>query len=455
MIETVRHTLEEYSMLDGCKEVIIGVSGGADSVCLLCVLRELLPQYKVSIRAVHINHNLRDTAGRDEDYVKKLCMEYNIPLRVVSVDVMKCVADTGMSTEEAARSLRYEAFAGEAGDSSLIAVAHNMDDNAETMLLNMCRGTGLRGLAGIPPVRGNIIRPLINVSRREIEAYLAEKGIAYMTDETNLTDDYARNRIRHRVLPYLTEHINSAAVSHINELSECIEGAMSYIDEELNHAKSAAVTYGEGSAAVSLQALSELHPYIRSSLILKVLGDVAGTRKDIGAVHVEKVLSLAELQVGRRISLPYDMEAIRSYDSIRIVSGESDSGLLEAPLEEGLIIDGMKCHIRIFDRENASYQDFSRNTYTKCLDYDRIEGSLVVRGRRDGDYLVYNDAGDRQSLNKYFTNKKVEAHKRDSRPLICDGSHVVWIFGDRISNYYKITEDTKRIMEISFIEKES
>ncbi|MDD3140949.1 MAG: tRNA lysidine(34) synthetase TilS, partial [Lachnospiraceae bacterium] len=232
MIDKVLAYIEKWQMIAKQDKIVIGISGGADSVCLLLVLLELRKALEFSIVAVHVNHKLRGVAAEaDEKYVEKLCAHNDVLLERYHYDVNLIAKDKKVSTEEAGRIVRREAFnkAKEKYQGTKIAMAHHKNDNVETLLMNLARGTSLKGLGGILPVRGDIIRPLLCVERKEIELFLKNKGIDYCTDKSNEQDDYTRNRVRNHILPYFENEINVQTVTHMNNTIEQMQELQRYM----------------------------------------------------------------------------------------------------------------------------------------------------------------------------------------------------------------------------------
>ena len=228
MKQKVISTIKKYNMIKKGDSIVIGISGGADSVCLALVLNELKNEFQLDLKAVHINHNLRgEESKRDMIFCKEFCEKLNIPIKIYDFDVSAMAKQQKLGVEEFARNLRYECFANQAGENGKIATAHNLDDVAETLIFNITRGTSVNGLASIPAKRENIIRPLIEVSRKEIEEYLASKCQRFVTDSTNLTDEYTRNKIRHNVIPVLKE-INPSFLQSVLRLKEISENQSDY-----------------------------------------------------------------------------------------------------------------------------------------------------------------------------------------------------------------------------------
>ena len=211
----VMKAIDDYSMLRGASKVVVGFSGGADSVCLLHILSKLRNEIGFEIIGAHVNHGIRgDEALRDADFAQDFCKQLGVAFKLLNVDCVSKAREMGVSVEECGRLLRYDFFYSLADCNTRIATAHNSNDNTETVLFNLARGSSVKGVGGIPPVRGNIIRPLIYCARKEIEGYSRENNLQFVTDSTNLCDDYTRNKIRHKILPVL-EEINPEAVSNV------------------------------------------------------------------------------------------------------------------------------------------------------------------------------------------------------------------------------------------------
>lgn len=263
----VAEALTRFGMLEACRNVTVGLSGGADSCALLRALYELREELGIELSSCHINHSLRgEESDRDEMFARELCGRLGVPIEVYRIDVRAAVGKHE-SIEQAARRLRYECF-GKAREKfgSVIATAHTANDSAETVLMNMIRGTGTKGLAGIPPVRDGMIRPLILCTREQTEAYCRENGIAYVTDSTNLEDDCTRNRIRHNVLPLLKE-FNPSFIGTVSRMTEAVGEDEDFISR---YAAECAENSRAGDGYDSLK-LKELHPAIRFRIIAAVL----------------------------------------------------------------------------------------------------------------------------------------------------------------------------------------
>lgn len=442
MYEKVKAYVKRYHMLAKEDKVIAGVSGGADSICLLFILLRLREELGFSVHAVHIHHGIRGgSADRDEKYVGEVCKREHIPLTVFRENVPGYAEEHGMTEEEAGREVRRAAFRRvlEEQKGTKIALAHHLNDNAETLLWNLCRGSGLKGLGGIAPVSGVWIRPLLCVKRTEIESYLEKKGISYCTDETNAQNIYTRNKIRNEMIPYIEKNLNYQAVLHIAETAEQMRMLGDYIMKEVLRLK-AECTRDDGSGGLLLlekqygEAEETLKPYI----LYEILCETAGRRKDIEEVHVRIVRELFDKQVGRRLNLPYRLTAVRCYEGIHFFRGE----LFREEESAGF-------RIRVIEKEEIS-QAIPQNPYTKWFDYDIIKNTVKIRHREPGDYLTIDRYGNTQKLKQYFINEKIPREQRGRIWLAADGSHIMWVVGYRQNQMFQITDKTKRILEVQF-----
>lgn len=440
--EKVYSYMEENHMVQPGDKLILGVSGGADSVCLLFLLLEYRKRTDFEMTVVHVNHGLRGVeAQEDACYVEKLCREWEIPFYPVQGDVRSIAAEEKCSCEDAGRRLRYRVFqkaATELGGAK-IAVAHNSNDRAETMLLHLFRGSGLKGLCGMEPVRENIIRPLLCLEREEIEAYLREKGISWCTDSTNGENAYTRNRIRHHILPYAEQEISERTVSHMCRTAELLSETEEYLRQQAEDAGRRCI---DGNR-IDVVSFGALHPVLQKKILLHCMEDLSPTGKDIAAVHVKDVLTLFEREGNRSICLPFGIRFYRQYDAVFFERDDE-----ERPRQEAL----PKLEFSELFLKNR--EEVPRNKYTKWFDYDKIKKSPVVRFRQKGDYLTISDGKGNvvhKSLKDYMVTEKIPREMRDRIPVLAEGSHILWLIGYRISEYYKIDRNTKHILQVKLL----
>lgn len=460
-VRKIDRFIEKEKLLDGGETVVLGVSGGADSTALFYALIALREKYALTLKVVHINHGLREEAAEEAKSVQRQCGEQGIPFFLYEYDVSKIAAERGKGTEETGRELRYEAFHEVLGEDGIrgkgkIAVAHNMNDRAETMLFHLFRGTGISGLSSIPPARDCIIRPLLCVTRDEIEAFLGEKGISFATDRTNFSDEYTRNRIRNNILPLVKEEVSPKAVEHMAETAGQLRELDVFVDKLAENAYSMCITY-EGPDEISYDALKfkALDPYLQKVLVKKTIDRLVPHNRDITHLHLESVTELAGGSGTKEVDLPYDLKGFCSYGKLGIKRNSSPGSFSgEYEVEDGsefsTAAGTFKCNI--IDRK----EDFEpgRKTYTKYFDYAKIKKYLVLRTRKEGDYITVNSGGSHQKLKDYLINEKVPKTDRDSVPVLADGSHIWWVVGHRISEDVKVTEETTLILKITLLGKE-
>ena len=456
-IDKIKAVIKENELIKEGERVVVGVSGGADSVCLLLVLKEIMPPE--CITAVHINHGIRgDEAARDEDFVLQLCKRQDIRLEIRRLDVPLFARENKISEEEAGRVLRYRVFEEIRllYKADKIAVAHNLNDVAETFLMNLSRGSGITGLTGIKLRNGVLIRPLIKTSRTEIEEIVTYLGESFITDSTNNSLIYTRNRIRKRIIPEL-EEVNERAVSHINDACDRLEKIEGYIIKEASKAYKSYVTKGK-DIFINSEILT-LDEVIIEEVLHKALSEVAGRARDIGSVHISYLLEFFNKQVGREIDLPYKVRAFREYKGIRLKgsSNKSESGESIQVLPELLLhtedVEGISTVASEEDNirltfEDGSVKNLSQNSCIRWFDYDKITENVMLRFKEEGDYLVISPEGDKKKLKKYFADSKVPSDKRGLIPLVASGNEVLWVVGYRTGEGARITSSTRKLLKM-------
>ncbi|MDE7045347.1 MAG: tRNA lysidine(34) synthetase TilS, partial [Acetatifactor sp.] len=340
-----------------------------------------------------------------------------------------------------------------------IAVAHNCNDRAETMLFHLFRGSGLKGMCGIRPVRRKIIRPVLCLERTEIEDYLRKRQISWCTDSTNGTDDYARNRIRHHILPYVEEELVRGCVAHMSRTADILTETEEYMRQQTQEARESCVEERPGRFELSVEVFCKLHPAIQKRLLHLLAEELSPTGKDILAVHIADILQLFKETGNRRVSLPMEMVAVRSYTKVILGKNRkyvrpslgysvSRARLAEGELQMDLGGSGLLEFTLLSGRQ---YEEVPRNQYTKWFDYDKIEKSIYIRYRETGDFLSIADGHGQiihKSLKDYMITEKIPREDREALPLLTEGSHVLWIVGGRISEYYKVDRNTKRILQV-------
>ena len=457
--------IQKYHMAEQGDGVIAGLSGGADSVCLLRILRCLRQELGIELRAVHVHHGLRGSeADRDAAFSEELCKELDIPFKTVRINAAEEAREAGISVEDAGRRARYRILEAEAllwekdGRNHVhIATAHHGNDSAETILHNLFRGSGLKGLSGIPPVRGRIIRPILWAQRREILDWLRAHGYPYVEDSTNSGTDYTRNLIRNELLPVITSRINGQAVQNILRAGEHICEADRYLEKTAGewvrqHAAAAAAgnagtENGKETAVFMAAELLKEDRIIRRYAVRIILRELGCPLKDITARHIDNVLELLGKGTGKEVNLPYGMTAGIEYGRLIFSRGKEAYAMpdsIAGPERSGERA-AARLDFQVFPRQNQ--QEIPKNQYTKWFDYDKIKDTLSVRNRQTGDYITLASGG-RKSVKSFMIDEKIPRESRDAVLLLAEGSHVLWIVGYRISEYYKVTEQTKNILQV-------
>jgi len=420
-------TIQKYQMLNKGDRVLAAVSGGADSLALLYGLLDLQNEYLLNIYVIHVNHNLRgEESDKDADFVKNICQELNLPLFYYSAKMK--------NSEEAARLARYSYLykAAEECGANKIALGHNQNDNAETLLLRLCRGTGLAGLKGIPPVRTDksfiLIRPLINTSRDSIESYLNERKRPYRTDSSNFNTDYQRNRVRHKILPSL-QKINPQIINHLAKSAALLRD-----DEELLSSLCAdffknCIFPHENVVKLDIKKLLAAPPALQKRAIRQALSLISGLR-DVSQSHISQIEALLGKQSGKEVHLPSKLRARREYGYLLIYSDNNkinDTFCLEITPDNPLFVPAIGKYVQVsIEKACTNSQEKILEICTKYFNYDKIRGSLQIRSRLPGDRIYIGGLG-RKKLSDEFCDLKIPRDLRDSIPLLACGSDILWI----------------------------
>ena len=469
---------QEQLILPG-EAVAAGVSGGADSVCLLLVLLRLSREEGFFLKAVHVHHGLRASAEGDWIFVQDLCKREGIPCVCVRADAAASAAEWGTGIEEAGRRIRYEAFREavraveeEQKTVCLTAVAHHLEDQAETVLFHLSRGTGLRGAGGMLPRNGKIIRPLLEETRASIEAWLTEQGVSWRTDETNQDPSYTRNYLRAEILPRLRSGVNPAAAEHLCSFAKNCAEAERYLQERTDEAAARCRVPAETvpaallpedrklHCALSMEALRREDPYLRGRILYQCLAGSTGTRRNLETVHVEALRRFSEADGGASLSMPGTTEVIRSGGVLLFLSEKNRDAAGQTP-------DGELCRLRnpypVKEEEfhcamlefDGNMDAIPRNQYTKWFDYDKIGTFPVFRTRRPGDRMTLQKRTApggtiRKKTARMMLDGRIPAQLRDRIVLPSVEQETLWIPGLRMGDAYRISPETRRILQITW-----
>ena len=451
MKNNARQAISRHEMLPAGGRVLVALSGGADSVALLHLLTTLRDELGLELSAAHLNHQLRgEESKRDERFVRVLCGKLGVPLTVAQADIGQIAKRERVGIEECARAQRYAFLAGEAGAEGVIATGHTASDNAETILLNLARGTALRGLAGIPPVRGNIIRPLISCTRTQVEAYCREHSLTWIEDATNASDEYTRNRVRHHLLPLL-ERENPRFVGHMTALSASLRADADFLDE-LATGERARLTRPDGH--LDRGEFLGLAPALQGRILAGLLREagvtpsgelIAGLGAIIAAGTGSRQVNAEWIFVCERGSFGL-RPAGQCATPAQFAHSIPAHTLVPAPI--ALVLpDDRQARLSVCAEKKLS--TFREKDLTYCLDYDRIVNVVTLRTRRPGDKLRPPGRGCTKTLKNLCQERGVGMDERGGRIVIADEAGVLWVEGFGPDERCAVTEQTTRILNIS------
>ncbi len=451
--DKVKDTLAKYSMTSGGDKILVGLSGGADSICLLALLHILKGELGIDLSAAYIDHGLRpDETPAEIAFCSRICGERKIPFDTRKIEVKSHAAAEGMNKQEAARVLRYKALeemAAETG-ANKIALAHNADDQAETLLMHLARGSGPLGLAGIPPVRGRIIRPLAETERGEIEDFLTKEGLDYITDSSNLKNDYLRNRVRHFIIPAF-KNINRDFIGAVLRTTNIFRDEERYFEILVTKTLMKLISRKSDSCIELFLAPTE---YMDTVLLRRVLRRAIAETKSLrglGLDHIEDLIRLIKSgRSGDRIYLPHSIRAIKSYATL-ILTSEPPARLTEYAINEpGEVVlkeSSLVLRLSVCARDPED-DDFGDGKKVACMDADKLPFPLIVRPRRSGDYFFPIGFGNRKKIQDYFVDEKIPRDERDAVPILTAGDQIACIIGRRVDERVKVDDNTKKVLRL-------
>lgn len=462
MIKKTLETINSHNLISRGDKIIIGVSGGPDSVCLLHLLNSLKEKLGIILHAVHLNHMLRDEeAQKDEEYVAMLCGNLRIPLDIEHSDIRAVSTDKGISLEEAGREERYRLFeaAAEASGASKIAVAHNRNDQAETVLMRIIRGSGIDGLKGMDYKRGKIIRPLLDIKRDEIEKYCRFNDLKPRTDSSNLEKIYTRNKIRLDLIPHIDGLFNSDIIESLCRMAFLLKEDNDYIENCVNRIYNQYIKKGgKGEILLDAEKLSNSHDALKNRIIRNALKELKGDLKGIENIHISDIANLAhEGRTGSTICLPEGIRVRKSYGVIKLFyesSIEKSQFCIEISIPGITRSDGyeVSLHAEVIEKVNAASQYANPDgSPVQFFDYDCTGLGINIRNRRDGDSFKPLKSNGTKKLKEYFIDEKVPREERAFIPLVARGSEIVWIVGFKISDKFKVTDNTKLVLKLQYI----
>lgn len=457
IFEKVLSTINKHELIQKGDKIVVGLSGGPDSVCLLHILSRLKEELDLEIYAAHLNHQIRGIeAQKDAFYISKLCEEMGITFFIKSINVPEYCEKNGVSIEEGARKLRYEMFYEIKNNTraNKIAIGHNLNDQAETILMRMMRGTGLQGLKGIEYIRdGVIIRPILNIERNDIEEYCKQNKLNPRIDKTNLESIYTRNKIRLELIPYMKDNFNSNIIESIVRMGNSLRSDNDYIESEALIKFKEVSNIKSDSVEINLKPYINLHNSMKVRILRNSIKHILGDANFIDQRHIDDIIELEdESKIDKVINLPRGIYVYRKKNSIILTNKEivieeiefcyniPSNGFIKVK-EIGTIIETQVVSINKYKRSKS---DKSCNWF----DFNKIKGGIVVRNRRSGDKIKLS--GGSKKIKDLFIDIKIPKEDRCKVPVIADDQGILSVGNFRNSENYKIDEETKEVLKVSF-----
>lgn len=463
-MEQVWRMVERYQMLEAGDRVLVGVSGGPDSVALLDLLYSARSRYGIELFVAHVDHQLRPEAEEEARYVEALSARLGLPFRCFRVDVARLAAERGISLEEAGHTARFACFAEAAAawQTNKLALGHHRDDRAESVLLHLIRGCGPDGLAAMPPREGAIIRPLAGVDKAQLAHYCQERQLRYFVDASNLEPCCLRNRVRLELLPCLRAY-NPGIVDALLRLSECSADDAACLAARTEELWRAHGSVRGGEARLDARALDGLPTALARRLLRRLYRAAAGDERDLSFAQVEAMRALAAGRGGTRsLSLADGLVFLRCYDCLSVARADArtDGAARARALEAGLswkldtplaLPDGAVLSARVFPRDSQTETErlgrigAEHGLWQVAADADCLAEILTVRGRRPGDVVQPLGMQGHKKLKAYLIDRKVPRETRDQLPLVLSGEEIVWIPGCFLSERVRVTDATERV----------
>ncbi len=442
---------DNYKLLQNGEKILFALSGGPDSIFALYFFKKFSKRFGITLAAAHLNHMLRGKqAEKDEEFCKRTCGDLGIEYYSEKYDVAGFARQNKISVEEAARKVRYDFLLRIAKNYRFdkIVTAHTMDDNAETVLMNLIKGTGLQGIAGIPVQRDNIIRPVLALTKDEIVSYLDNYNIEYRVDKSNKDLKYERNFIRHKILPLIKKNLNPSVVQNIFNSSLVFRKASDSLKKLKDEFLVKFVRFGEEYVIIELSGLQAEN----ESLLGEVLKDIVVNhfKKEFEFKDYIKVESLLEKPVGRKVILTSNLEALKDREKIYIYPKQNSHGLHLIDVKAGEVKDitGKKISINFIEKDKVKFEN---NRNHEFISADELDPNFVIRKWQTGDKFFPLGMKKHKNVSDFLLDEKIPAFIKKDQLVLLNRNQIVWIIGLRIDNRFKITEKTKKVIELWII----
>jgi tRNA(Ile)-lysidine synthase len=439
---------DQYKLISPGEHILIALSGGPDSVFALQFFSKFKNRFKISLGAAHVNHCLRGkNSDNDEKFCHKLCNELKIDFFSSKVDVADYAEKNKLSLEEAARELRYKSLfeIQKKYRFDKIITAHTIDDNAETVLLNLVKGTGLKGISGIPIIRGNIIRPLLVLSKEEILGYLDQAGIKFRNDESNKDIRFKRNFIRHKLIPLLKKEINPSLVNNIFSSSQVFRNTIEIVKSYVRMIINEAIQFEREAIIININSISKYHNAVLGE-VLK-LSFKKNFNRDFEYRDLIKIKSLIDNRVGKKALLSGNLIAFRDREKINIQIKRKDTDFcpIEVKIGEKKIFEGKSFRIVLSNLQNVKFNNDNLHEYISA---DGLDDKFIIRRWKDGDRFIPLGMKGSKNVSDFLTENKISAVRKKEQLVLENRNSIVWIIGLRIDDRFRITKNTKEVYEL-------
>lgn len=457
MENKVVNYIKEKKLIKYGDRVLVALSGGPDSVCLLNILYNLKELLNITLGAVHVNHLLRGIdSNQDEEYVTRLCKKMEIPIYIKRVDINNYSNKNKISSEMAGRKVRYDFFEEmmEKYSYNKIATAHNSNDQAETIMFRLIRGSGLEGLCGIKVCRDNkIIRPILCLSRTEVEEYIKKENLEARIDKTNFEKIYTRNKIRLDILPYIRENFNEDIIKTLNRTAKLLQKDNEFLENEALKAYQKYCREYDGYFVIKKEAFFN-HEALVSRILRNALIRYSNQTYDFEMKHIYEIMELAKKNTGKIVSLPKNILVENIYGDIYIKYESSKKKIHSNKIKlnkfdicnKKLEFQGFFIQFAII--KNDKNIDLKEDEFIKYFEFDKIDSEIILKTREDGDKMIPLGMRGNKKLKDIFINKKIPKDLRDSIPILCFDNNIAWVVGVRTSEEYKISNNSKNILKV-------
>lgn len=430
-------------MIEKSDGIVVAVSGGPDSIAMMHLLLSIKEKFQLKLYGVHLDHVTRGGESTlDANFVKVFFDKYGIEGYFFKKDIKKYAKQLNISFEEAGRLERYRLFnqVMEETNADKIALGQNLNDQGETLLFRLFRGTGLDGLTGIDYIRdGYIIRPILDLTRGEIERYCEEEGLKTRQDHTNLERIYSRNRIRLDVIPYIKEHFNNKIEKALWRTSKLLTEDQMLIDQVVNRYMDDHVSFKDGKYLMNLKSFNKEMKALKSRIIREILYRLKGDLEGLSYENIESVLKLIEKGQTGKEKVFYNIKCVINYKQVEFYK------------KDLVTIDERDRNLFLEVINNPEKIKFTANPLEIYVDYDKIQGEIFIRHRQPGDRFRPLGMKGHKKIKDYFIDEKIPLEKRDKIPIVCDKENIIWVVGYRMNESYKITSKTQKALHIKYV----